>query len=283
MAAVALLAGCVDFEGQSLTYRHDEENDRLLVFQVYENIHSTKTTADTSADFEILESAIRARQTFFFDNWLFEYNREEWQEDLSKLRERLKTAEDEEAGELRYEIDLQQLVIDSVCVRNGSFFLNEQGQLCAYQGVTVSNIAEIVQQVNEMGSLAVLAELPGMTNGYSAADREVIRKFAARREWLVVKGHEIRIRFPGTREEYDEFVEDLDIAQLSANYSRPFINFTLGREQESACTLRRPPSDQVRSNLIEQVRAAYGIPDSVDIDQIRRDFMKTGNLPESSS
>ena len=34
-----LMTSCVDFDGQTLTYRHDRKSDQLLIFQVYERIH----------------------------------------------------------------------------------------------------------------------------------------------------------------------------------------------------------------------------------------------------
>ncbi|MFP6837207.1 MAG: hypothetical protein VB948_14010 [Pseudomonadales bacterium] len=79
-----LLGGCVEFERQTMVYRHDTERDELRMLMIYEGIYgSGREERDRK---ELLSVLLRPR-TFFFSNWLLEYDRDQWIELADDLAE----------------------------------------------------------------------------------------------------------------------------------------------------------------------------------------------------
>ena len=72
-----LLCGCLEFEEQSMSYRYDEKTDTLYIFQDYRGIAASSGEKLSADEVQQLESVIKTERTFFFANWIFEFNREE--------------------------------------------------------------------------------------------------------------------------------------------------------------------------------------------------------------
>ena len=292
------VVGCVEFEGQSLTYRHDRKNDRLLVFQEYQNIHAAgnleffkKSTTpqpipETPSPREIqeLESVMHGQRTFFFANCFLEYDREGVSAGLADVEKELATATPDDAEYLRRQAAFMRFVLDSVSVANGTFFLDGQGRLCGYQCVAVNNFSALVSQANDLISATVARELPGMTNDFSEASREKIRAFAGKRRWIQVQGNEIRLKFPATLKSYEEYgKEPWFPAEVATTYSEPFCEVLIGRKKQKSQTIAKETENAAQSNLVAHVRATYGIAENLDLEKIRNVFLATGECGPAGS
>ena len=284
-------AGCVEFEGQSLTYRHDRKNDRLLVFQEYQNIHATgdldwfsKPTkprpapeAPSPTECRELESVMKGQRTFFFANCFLEYDRDGVAAGLAEVEKELPTAAPADAEYLRRQAALMRRILDSVAVANGDFFLDDSGRLCGYQCVVVDNLSELVTQANDLISAAVVRELPGWTNDFPEASRETIRAYAGKRRWIQMEGNEIRLKFPATSKSFEEYAQDPWFpAEVATTYAAPFCEVSIGRKNGKSQTIARRAENAAQSNLVAHVRATYGIAGNLDVEKIRNDFLATG-------
>ena len=86
------ISGCVEFQEQTMSYRYDKAADELRIFQDYRGIFGGGDGADSLPGTELsareqgeLESVLEGQHTFFFANWIFEYDREA----METLREKL--------------------------------------------------------------------------------------------------------------------------------------------------------------------------------------------------
>ncbi len=86
------ISGCVEFQEQTMSYRYDKAADELRIFQDYRGIFGGGDGADSTPGTELsgreqgeLASVLEGQRTFFFANWIFEYDREAMQ----TLRENL--------------------------------------------------------------------------------------------------------------------------------------------------------------------------------------------------
>ena len=73
--AVLLLPGCIEFKKQTLVFQHYPGTDTLVIWQHYEGIHGEDNEHGLSeTEREQLHSVVNGERTFFFANWIFEYN-----------------------------------------------------------------------------------------------------------------------------------------------------------------------------------------------------------------
>jgi hypothetical protein len=93
LAAVTVTAGCIDFDGQLLSYRYDQAADTLRIFQLYEGIHTDKKAAPDNSEIDDLRSVVCGERTFLFTNRNNEFHRSGMETERRKF---LKKAE--EAG-----------------------------------------------------------------------------------------------------------------------------------------------------------------------------------------
>ena len=88
VVCLALFSGCLEFEQQTLTYRYDAKTDTLRIFQSYQGIFGADAKDGLSQDeLAQLDSVLTGQRTFFFANWIFEYNRDQLREMIGKLKQ----------------------------------------------------------------------------------------------------------------------------------------------------------------------------------------------------
>jgi len=93
VACLALFTGCLDFEQQTLTYRYDAKTDTLRIFQSYQGIFGEDTNDGLSPDeIEQLDSVLSGQRTFFFANWIWEYNHDELRQTMDELKHQTERA-----------------------------------------------------------------------------------------------------------------------------------------------------------------------------------------------
>jgi len=87
LAALLFAPGCIEFAEQTMTYRHEAKTDTLYIFQDYRGIFGAdKSDGLSDNELEQFNSVLKTQRTFFFNNWITEFNREEAIKTLAELR-----------------------------------------------------------------------------------------------------------------------------------------------------------------------------------------------------
>jgi hypothetical protein len=298
-----IITSCITFEGQNSAYRYDKKNDRLLIFQVYENIFasgpaiaSTNTSKTIQSEPSLtddekkeLESVMKGQRTFFFSNWITEYNRENLIKDIRENKEKLQSAESTEKVQLEKSISLMEKLLASVFIKNGGFFFNDCGQLCGYQYVTVSNVSTLIPQVNKLISLYVESDL-SKTNITGQLERERVNDAIRAENWVRLQGNQFHIMMV-TEQDIDrehrrarennekDFLGDIT-NNLEITYQKPIGEITIGTSKQITTELFSPPSSSIRTNLVDHVEKTYGIKKKVPVNKLRNKFLRSGKIPE---
>jgi len=289
-----LLCSCIDFNGQTLTYRYDRAGDTLLMFVVYEAIHvaaEDKAGADppvTDKEKEQLESVNRGRRAFFFDNWISEFDGERIEREIGEARRKLAEAvPPADRARLKADVEFFEAVIKTVRVKNGRFYLNGKGQLCGWQYVTVSGVSRLLPLINAWAKRMVQDM---KTEGLGDRARQRLRALVDKEDWVRIDGNQIRIRIVLP---YDDFAKNrkemmndsrkpLDFRTQDAvlNYDEPVAEVILGRLDQETTTLSRPAEDKSSGALVAYVKEKYGLVPEPDLEKLRREFIRSGKLPE---
>lgn len=171
-----LLTSCINFDGQTVSYRYDRDKDQLRIFQVDERIYAEgKRGRLTDRERQQIASLIDNQMTFFFDNWLFVYNDEFARNQVAKVKKKLAAADDTEAALLNAELDFHKALLASIHVTNGQFFFNDKKELCGCQAVTVSNVSRLIETANRYISLQTRSE---KHTSFEKEQQRQIREFA---------------------------------------------------------------------------------------------------------
>jgi len=290
------LSSCITFEGQNLAYRYDRENDRLLIFQVYENIYCTGNSTNpaniaavpTETEIREIDSVMKGQRTFFFANWIFEYNREETATNLEKMKKELQETNSAEKGRLDASIALVEQMITSISVTNGGFYMDSRGRLCGYQYVTISHVSKLLPKVNRLVSLYTQDQL-STTNITGELERKRIEDALKDGKWIRLEGNRLRITWVTDKDISEDFRQDREkkeglIAGIATNiaveYQKPLATITIGQENQRVTELSSPSTSAPFTNLVEYVQKAYGTKKKVRIDRLRSKFLAAGRIPE---
>lgn len=310
-----LLCGCVEFEKQTLTFRFDAANDRLLIFQHYEGIFGGSSGpggADSKleeSEVKELDSVVNSQRTFFFANWIAEFHRKHIEENLKKLEEEIENqpeARTPKSAARAEQVKLIRLLLENVKIENGRFYLNAEKKLSGTQTVTVTRFSRVVEQINRTISASVLSgdiELDGKDVPDEVAAR--VKKAAEKNyTWLSARGGRIVLRFPNTpdgfrllRTEIDSKLddairaEDPNLKEIRRHWriARHRIrsgfqlfhldgitHLTVGDKESKQTKMSVTLSEKYKPNMVGHVREKYGIEESPDIKAKRERFL-SGN------
>ncbi|NIN78940.1 MAG: hypothetical protein GTO39_00200, partial [Pseudomonas stutzeri] len=289
----SLFAGCsnVPFGGQEFSYRHDEENDRLLVFQHYQNLGGSVDGGFPARIAGLAAGTLTYgfaadRGSFFSSSYHFEPRllkeylaevrgddgpgREGWRSSLvpepgGSAEPEPAQPEDELDHALRQEEQREYLrkqqiafleqVLVSVEIGPATFYVNEWGQLCAYQPVMVNEFSKLVKRADQLLDRWISSPANRFV---SEADKPVVERFARKRDWIQVTGNQIKIQFPLSLSAFDEAtLADNDSISLVLiamsdwevvgdilkdasflHYDEPIMGLTLGAKSAEAVHLQ---------------------------------------------
>ena len=209
--ALLFWAGCLDFEKQTLTYRHYPKADTLVIWQQFEGIYGRNDAERlTGEEIRQLESVLAGRRTFFFSNWITEYNMDAMAESEASLKQKIAKGEFDEDPELvRRQLELVQLVRKNVTIQNGKFYLNAQGRLAATQSVTIRNVSKILALSNELIRVALRDSIARDETGLSARDEHLLeRSLENQLEYLTLKDQHLRVRWPMSAKSFKAHQDD---------------------------------------------------------------------------
>jgi|GEM_PF-742914 len=300
LCLAVVLSSCITFDGQTMTYRYDRENDRILIFQVYENICCTgpavvstnfprpKEALPTDTEKTELESVMKGQRTFFFANWIFEYNCEDSVKKIKEMKEDIQKTNCEEKAQMEAAMSLGEQLIPSVAISNGGFYLDSKERLCGYQYVTVANVSKLIPQANKLISQYLQDDL-SKTNFIEESNRKQVEDAIKAGNWIQLQGNQLRIAAVSDKDIAEEYRESREkkndligniVKNVEVRYHRPVAEIIIGRSDQSVTELASPSSSAVKTNLIDFVKQTYGLRKKVPVSRLRDKFLKTGRIPE---
>jgi len=210
LAILVIMVSCIEFEHQTMTYTII--NDELLIFQEYEGIYGAKNTNKLTAQEMVeLNSVLQSGRTFFFANWIFEYDKKIITETLATWNDKNSKHTVKELASIRIYRPLLQHLLQNVKVTNGKLYYNQQGQLSGYQTVRVKNITQLITLTNRAISQSILAKF---NNKHTSPETKAMMTAKAKADfqWLKITGNKIIIEWPMTASDYkmmqDKIKED---------------------------------------------------------------------------
>lgn len=277
------LTGCIEFERQTVTYEHDALADTLRVHQTYHGIYGADDVTQVSEkEREQLADVMKGQRTFFFSNWIFELN-------VESLKDALAGSGTPETNSLkeayrRATTNLLTQLIANVRVENGKFYLNEKGQPCGTQRVTIRNVSKLLASGNEAIRKVWEVELKDKP---TAEERELINASLARPEpFITLTGQQIRIRSPFPKSEFDKIgADDEKLRHLIAEFTRVGgsmshekgeIHLRFGRTDVTRETVTLPMAgkESYRANALTHIRDTFSLAKDFDPKKDAEDFLR---------
>lgn len=273
------LTGCLEFERQTLSYRHDTTTDTLLVFQDYQGIFGADdATGLTENEINQMASVIKVERTFFFNNWITEYNRQALQE----LREKPQGEVDANPAYEAAARKLADVALANVKVENVGFYLNRENRLCGAQRLTVRNVSKVLAALNKV--LLFLARDQAGKDDKSEEEKRLLLKFAdSGQDALRLEGNRLEIRWPVTREDYRTFRDQTPSGMTfresggEIQYTNSLIVLTIGRKNSKSVTLTLPFSEKPYAGNAVAEAEKYGVMKSFDATAAARKFLLEGS------
>lgn len=282
---VLWLTGCLEFEDQTLTYRYDAGTDILRIFQDYHGIFGADDTAKvTDAEVEQLESVLQGQRTFFFSNWILEYNREDLRGDLEELKDPLKRREMKlpESASDRYE-KLLTLLLDNVRVENNGFYFDAKGRICGSQKITVTRVTQLIAAGND--ALREFIKVEAGKQETPAEEKAVLLKAAAGPgDFIRLQGNALTIRLPMTPGAFAKMMDPgSSDARLFTEFTRrggtitmtnDLVTVRYGAPTNDVTTLTLPMATRPYvPNAVDAVRKHASIREKFDASSAARGFV----------
>ncbi len=275
----SLLTACVEFKEQQLSY--NIVDNELTIFQEYRGIHAKdinisdkqkkkpKTTLSESEQKEI-DSVINSERTFFFDNWISEYNRSHLEKELARYNEGKATPE--EMAEQRDWIPLIQLLLANVKVTNGDFYYDNKQRLSGYQVVRIKNLDLLTAQASKSISQWILLAEPTDT---SMTDH--IRAMAtANHPWVRHDHNRITISYPASAEEYAALQKDNnsfagnDKQPVTTTYKDGIATINIGSANDALVVISKVFEGPYTPIAVDYISSKYPIKKDLDIAGIKQ-------------
>ena len=255
LAVAAFSAGCITFEQQTVSYRHDPGRDVLLVQIVYSGIHGDATHESgvgvttpglTEVEQADLVEAVRGNQIYLFDSWLPVFDLDAL---CLELAERAYGAPDEAELARR---EFWRLLAANVRISNGPFYLDGQGRLSAVQHIRITNLGAVVRSANRFWAVETEALLMEAPEWEPAARIDQPVQFV---------GNQLILRYPAG-EEVPGQRRWLDAGVLKV--ADGVATLTLGSPTASRVTFVTPSAGRYVGNAVEFVRQHFGLDAGFD-------------------
>ncbi len=285
LACLALLTGCLEFEQQTLTYRYDAKTDALRIFQSYQAIFGADSSDGLSKDeLEQLNSVLTGQRTFFFANWIWEFNRDALRETVDKMKQPDAQQEFklELAGLARAET-LLKLLLENVSVENGPFYLDPQGKLCGVQRVTVKQCSKIIAAANLV--IRDYLKVEAAKDDTSAENRSLYLKSAEQqREYIKIDGNQFRLTLPFPRQDYEKtfgpnasdtkIIEQFKRRGGKIGFASDELTFIVGEPTNTATSITLPVSAKPYvPNALQSVKERASIERQFDAEAAAKRFV----------
>ena len=205
----------LNLKNKTLVFRHYPETDTLVIWQHYEGIYGEDQEHGLSEkERDQLHSVVNGQRTFFFANWMTEYNAKDIDRVIKEGEAELQNGIEPkaEADAARQLLALAKLLKKSVAIKNGPFYLNEQKRLSATQQISIRNAGKIIRELNSALRASILREdAPFGVFEEGDPNIELLEKSAhAKMEYLTLQGQRLRFQYPLTQKNFRE-VDDNDM------------------------------------------------------------------------
>ena len=270
------LSSCIEFEQEKLTYIHDEERDELRITLTYEGIfgnldkgeYSQKNRDDVATheslnllQIDQLESVLREKRAFFFNNWIAEYSKSSVEKMLKSI---IKGNKHGKFGDP--ENKLIELLQKNVEVQNIGFYKNKMGKLCGGQTLKICNISQVLASANEVIQRQITAHIPQLRkelseNVPSAWSKRTIdlieKKLKGRFEFIRLEGNLITfsaiIAEAEQKKLTDNSLKDLP-SSTRVEFSDEGIDILIGSKSKKVVHLSKKCFDGYQPNALNYVR-----------------------------
>ena len=289
-----LLTGCVDYGQQTLTYRYDAKTDTLRIFQAYQGIFGEDQPEGLSEKEQAqLQSVLSEQRTFFFANWIWEYDRGEVRKELDNLnkpeaepdaKSGIQQDAKPDAATLARRGAFFKLLLENVHVENGAFYLDGQGKLCAVQSVTVSQFSKLVAAGNRQ--IRDLLKLEATREKVSPEERALFFKGARQEKpFISVKGNQVSFRLPISPEAFEKSygansssakqLEEFKQQGGKVAFANNEMKWSLGSPSDPATTLTLSVAEKPYvANALEAVKSRAVIGEKIDIAAAAEAFVR---------
>jgi len=262
---LAAMAGCLEFDEQTVYVEHDEAGDRLLLIIDYQGLYETNGHGSAQED---LEEILKAKTVALWSSWPFAFALE----DMRVSLEEMAATEDPELSEpLR--LDCLKL-LDRVRVLNAGFYADTAARPCASQVVIIEKVNDTLSLANRTLNAAIREETARESeNQFEQMCRAAA---AADHTWLVLKGHALIAEVPLPESEFeearaglrDELRQDNEVVQrvVGALLSQPvlfwhedsMLRVKVGLQAQPS-QLAMPCKGDYKPNLGEHITKTYGL------------------------
>jgi hypothetical protein len=227
----------------------------------------------TEAEVEQLDSVLKGQRTFFFANWILEYNREQLRELLEQLKDPQKRKEMTETASARFE-KLLTLALDNVRVENNGFYFDAKGRLCGSQKVTVTQVTKLIAAGNDAFREMIKAEA-GKQETSPEHKAALLKAEAGPENFIQLQGSALTVRVPMTPREYAEMMDPGNSdARLLTEFRRQggsitttndLVTFGLGAPTNVVTALTLPMAkNPYVPNAVDAVRKRASIREKFD-------------------
>ncbi len=281
VGCVLLLTGCLDYGRQTLTYRYDMKRDTLRIFQVYQGIFGEDQPVGLSAkELDQLHSVLSGQRTFFFANWILEYDRAEIRK---ALEDPAKPEVKSDAATRERQQRFLRLLLDNVRVANGAFYLDEQGRLCGIQCVTVTRFSSLVAEANT--GIRDLLKLEAGREKVPAEERNLFLKSAEQPQpFVIMEGNQLRLRIPMTHASFEKsFSPGTDSAKQLDQFKQQGgkvafagnqMKWSFGAPSDTVTTLTLPVSEKPYvANALDAVKSRAVVRENMDVAAAAKAFI----------
>ena len=297
-----LLTSCIDFDRQTLSYHYDEELYTLRIFQNYEGLFgSEKGEGITSEEKQQLASLYENGRTFFFGNWIWEYNETSTRafanEPFSKENEDVDgppTPQEREAHQAL--LAVARLLLAHVHIDNGAFYRNAQGELCAYQRVTIHQVSQIIDAANIAIAKHILEiDGPGNLREYqqlrpaAVANHAYIRREGnqfsyhwplphsefkrVKNQWSQALKAAIQSELPAEKNSALISARNLMEQEIWLSYLDDILVVTAGYPTNTLTRVQLDGDKDPIDNLGDYIGRTYGVDNQLDVKKIEQDFL----------
>ncbi len=274
VVAVCVVAGCLDFDEETIYVEHDRENDRLLLIIDYGGLYAGRDLEKSKAQ---LAEAIESGTVAFVENW-------PWAFPVREMREDLASPDFEE--DIPEDVRQKLLVfLGRVEVFSGGFYRDPGGRLCGAQVVVFENVSDTMKLANELVSDGVILASEDWSEETLAGETTEAACLAAAREghtWIELKGHSLIAAIPmpegafwDARSEMDRAVRSVDredevaelLRWLRALVASPVyiwheddvLKVKVGLQSVPSTLVVKPREGEYEPNLVEHVEETYGL------------------------
>lgn len=288
----ALLTGCLEFGTQTMSYRYDKTTDTLRIFQDFHGIFGADAKGQPDAglsqdELQQLESVLKGQRTFFFNNWVTEYNRAQVESELEDLKQADKRAELKmpEAGLAGLE-KLLRLLKENVKVENGPFYFDAEKKLSGVQFVTVTRCSAVVAALNDFSPHFIKSQAEG--EKASDEDKAAARKFIDHPLPVAqLDGNALTLQWPMPRSAYEsDFgassddaakIAEAKKAGLGIAWTNDLATLKLGVPTNAVTRLTlRFSENRYSTNLVEPARKQHTVRETFDAKAAEEHFLQDG-------